>query len=180
MKHVSDCEQADSRVRIMSSRVIIGLTLGVMVIGQSVTAAQDLNSSQISSEDISALRKQGAEKGWTFTVSANPATEYDLSELTGLVIPENWREDAPFDNPPPMAGGAMADSFDWRDVNGINYCTPIRNQSGCGSCWAFSATEQLESDYFLTYGVLKELSPQQVTSCTTSCVITFEKCCVRR
>merc|ERR1711977_744005 len=47
--------------------------------------------------------------------------------------------------------------------------TPIKNQGQCGSCWAFSATEQLESDYFLKFGVLKELSPQQVTSCTTSC-----------
>lgn len=36
-------------------------------------------------------------------------------------------------------------------------------------CWAFSATEQLESQYFQTYGTLKELSPQQVTSCTTTC-----------
>merc|ERR1712060_200126 len=47
---------------------------------------------------------------------------------------------------------------------------PIKNQGQCGSCWAFSATEQLESAYFLQYGQLKELSPQQVTSCTTSCL----------
>ena len=41
-------------------------------------------------------------------------------------------------------------------------CTPIKNQGQCGSCWAFSATEQLESDYFLTYGTLKTLAPQQI------------------
>ena len=47
-------------------------------------------------------------------------------------------------------------------------CTPIKNQGQCGSCWAFSATEQLESDYFLTYGTLKTLAPQQIVSCDTA------------
>jgi len=57
-------------------------------------------------------------------------------------------------------------SIDWRSKGAV---TPIKNQGQCGSCWAFSATEQLESDYFLTYGELRELSPQQATSCTTTC-----------
>lgn len=59
-----------------------------------------------------------------------------------------------------------AGSIDW---NAQGVLTPIKNQGQCGSCWAFSATEQLESQYFQKYGVLKELSPQQVTSCTTTC-----------
>jgi len=62
---------------------------------------------------------------------------------------------------------ANAKSIDW---NARGAVTPIKNQGQCGSCWAFSATEQLESAYFLQYGDLKELSPQQVTSCTTSCL----------
>jgi len=60
----------------------------------------------------------------------------------------------------------LASSVDWNAKGAV---TPIKNQGQCGSCWAFSATEQLESDYFLKYGQLKTLSPQQVTSCTTSC-----------
>jgi len=58
-----------------------------------------------------------------------------------------------------------AKSIDW---NAKGVLTPIKNQGQCGSCWAFSATEQLESQYFQTYGSLKELSPQQVTSCDTN------------
>ena len=41
-----------------------------------------------------------------------------------------------------------------------------QNQGQC-SCWAFSATEQLESDYFLTYGA-EDLAPQQIVSCDTA------------
>ena len=58
-------------------------------------------------------------------------------------------------------------SIDW---NAKGALTPVKNQGQCGSCWAFSATEQLESDYYLKYKQLKTLSPQQITSCTASCL----------
>jgi len=61
---------------------------------------------------------------------------------------------------------AKAQSIDW---NAKGVLTPIKNQGQCGSCWAFSATEQLESQYKQKYGTLKELSPQQITSCDTTC-----------
>merc|ERR1712217_248986 len=59
---------------------------------------------------------------------------------------------------------SIATSIDW---NARGALTPVKNQGQCGSCWAFSATEQLESAYFQAYGQLKELSPQQLTSCDT-------------
>jgi len=42
-------------------------------------------------------------------------------------------------------GVTLPTSFDYRNFNGKNCVTPIRDQGGCGSCWAFAATAALES-----------------------------------
>lgn len=52
---------------------------------------------------------------------------------------------------------------DWSGV----YTTPVKNQGYCGSCWAFSATEQIESDSMRTLGTSYVLSPEQITQCAT-------------
>jgi C1A family cysteine protease len=45
------------------------------------------------------------------------------------------------------------------------YTTPVKDQGYCGSCWAFSATEQIESDSMRTLGTNFILSPEQITQC---------------
>jgi len=48
------------------------------------------------------------------------------------------------------------------------YTTPVKDQGYCGSCWAFSATEQIESDAMRTLGSDYILSPAQVTQCDST------------
>ena len=43
------------------------------------------------------------------------------------------------------APAAFADSFDWRDINGLDYTTPVRNQGSAGTCWAFATIAAAES-----------------------------------
>jgi C1A family cysteine protease len=58
--------------------------------------------------------------------------------------------------------GAPATTVDWRTKGAV---TDVKDQGQCGSCWAFSATEAIESYSFLSSGKLVSLSPQQITSC---------------
>jgi len=66
------------------------------------------------------------------------------------------------DLPAPTANLALVD---WTG----KYTTAVKDQGYCGSCWAFSATEQLESDAIRMLGKSYILSPQQCTSCDTTC-----------
>jgi C1A family cysteine protease len=50
---------------------------------------------------------------------------------------------------------------DWSGV----LTTPVKDQGYCGSCWAFSATEQIESDAMRTLGKTWLLSAEQITQC---------------
>ena len=45
---------------------------------------------------------------------------------------------------------SSADSFDWRNVNGVNWLTSVKNQGGWGTCWDFAACGVLEAKYMLT------------------------------
>ncbi|GAB5372392.1 hypothetical protein AAMO2058_001661200 [Amorphochlora amoebiformis] len=56
-------------------------------------------------------------------------------------------------------------TVDWRTKNVV---TPVKNQGGCGSCWAFSAAETMESHLAIATGKLLELSEQQLVACSTN------------
>jgi len=60
--------------------------------------------------------------------------------------------------------GPVAESVDWVAKGAT---TPIKDQGFCGSCWAFSAVEAIESFGFLAgkFDNITKLSTQQVCSC---------------
>lgn len=109
-------------------------------------------------QNIKLINNLNAEGGAVYGIGpfADMTTEEFNEMYTGFVksnitVPEVTPE------------GDFADDIDWRSKNAI---TPIKNQGSCGSCWAFAATEAIESDAFISgkYSLLV-LGPQQIVSC---------------
>eukprot|EP01100_Stratorugosa_tubuloviscum_P009302 TRINITY_DN389_c0_g1_i3.p1 TRINITY_DN389_c0_g1~~TRINITY_DN389_c0_g1_i3.p1 ORF type:complete len:493 (-),score=196.99 TRINITY_DN389_c0_g1_i3:104-1504(-) len=59
-------------------------------------------------------------------------------------------------------------NFDWRNVNGANYVSPVRDQGACGSCYTFATTAMLEARMRILSqnSVQTILSTQKVVSCS--------------
>ncbi|VVB61793.1 Papain family cysteine protease [uncultured archaeon] len=144
--------------------LLVGMPIGLSDCG--CTQPNDTNVDQqsvqpwISDADITALQEQGIKEGWTFTIGKNPATERPLSQLCGLVEPENWWVNASFD--PCIPTSKLPDHFDWRELGG---CTPIKDQDGCGSCWAFGTIAPLECNILIKDHTEVDLSEQWLVSC---------------
>lgn len=54
-------------------------------------------------------------------------------------------------------------SYDWREQGAV---TPVKNQGGCGSCYAFSSTGALEGLHYINNGQLLSFSEQQIIDCS--------------
>jgi C1A family cysteine protease len=59
----------------------------------------------------------------------------------------------------PVPNQALLDSWN------TNILTPVKNQGGCGSCWAFAAAAAFEHAYFKFYKVSTDISEQDLVAC---------------
>jgi len=59
---------------------------------------------------------------------------------------------------------ATVESIDWVSKGGV---TPVKDQGGCGSCWAFSTMASVESVHRIQSGQIVNLAEQQLVDCNT-------------
>jgi C1A family cysteine protease len=140
----------------------LGLFVVLCLLALLLPAASGLAAEKaafLENESLEAIREKIVRNGYSFTVGHTWV--YDLSpsereRLKGRRMPAALVAGEAEDNPGPLAalprGAALPAAFDWRDVNGRSYIGPIRNQGGCGSCYAFGAAAAAEGTYNVAMG----------------------------
>ena len=117
------------------------------------------NLEQVISKNA-ALREAGADEVHGVTQFSDwSKDEFETRMLNPMIGQEKWPKDMPVAVPKNIT---VPNSLDWRDSGAV---TPVKNQQMCGSCWAHSAVESVESQYAIKGGELTALSVQQVVSC---------------
>lgn len=79
------------------------------------------------------------------TIFTNQKFRHVLQMTGGRRSGRAFPSTAPVTHKQLKAASQLPASFDWRDVNGVNFVSPIRNQGACGSCYAFGSMAQLEA-----------------------------------
>jgi len=121
------------------------------------------NREAIFNKNLAMVQQHNADSTKTWFATVNEFTDWTLDE---------FRAQRTGHRPHPQENvidvgiklADLPDSVDWRSKESV--VTAVKNQGSCGSCWAFSATETLESHYAIATGeTAPVLSPQQIVSC---------------
>ena len=172
--------------------LMVKLLAFAMIALLSYSCTEDQDAAESYSSDIkidekqieyqlAELKEQSDKEEWTFEVGYNKSMKYPLKQLARLELPENWmriakeqnifaREIVEIDRK--LFGkyfdlvykGCYAgkSKFSWTDLGKV---TPVRNQSSCGSCWAFAAMGAYESSYLIRNNITIDASEQDILNC---------------
>ncbi|MEP6707017.1 MAG: C1 family peptidase [Pyrinomonadaceae bacterium] len=146
-------------------------------------AQRERNASAEIRQQLEQFRREIREQNLSYTVGYTTAMDRSLEELAGTRVPDDLADqyrqknalfagiksrdsqdkmlmDASFQSS--YSCSAAASSFDWRDQGKV---TPVRDQLGCGGCWAFATLGAFEGSYLLRSGI-SDTSEQDVLSCS--------------
>ncbi len=148
-------------VRSAAMLCFIGAAICLMSISSVMAEA-------MTSTDIELLQQKIDTRGASWTAGENSITRMSVEERRALLghVPD---PDAVHSRPPRLSNAMVVpDVFNWGDKDGRNWMTRIKDQGGCGSCWAFATCATFEARQRIAVGqhsLWIDLSEQYLVSC---------------
>ena len=116
------------------------LLVGILIISSVSSGSADPRSAQ----ELKLIQAKISANGHSWTANHTSVSDLSLAEKRhrlGLI----WQPAAGFRLPVVNNTATVAPAWDWRNVKGSSWVTPIKDQGGCGSCVAFATVATIES-----------------------------------
>jgi C1A family cysteine protease len=117
---------------------------------------------QIFKQNLKIIEEKNAKYNPTTTYAVNKFADLSKAEFKNLMLMNNLPPYEPQGELVVANFSANPPTWDWRTKGA---CTGVKDQGQCGSCWAFSATENVESMNQIAGKGLPVLGPQQIVDC---------------
>ena len=122
--------------------------------------------------DVDKIRQAIAQKGASWQAAETPFTNLTWEQKQAMLgLLPGYADEAFYRSRPQFTRGLdeVDEEVDWRDRNGGNWVTPVRDQGQCGSCWAFGGVAAMESNILIDGNAPNyplDLSEQYLVSCS--------------
>jgi len=118
-------------------------------------------------KNLASIITHNGDVSQTWKKGVNHLTDYSPAQLKQFfgyneVIASAQRSTTPLAKIADVRLTDLPSAVDWRNKSIVS---PVKNQGGCGSCWAFAGTEAIETAVAQATGKILALSPQNVVSC---------------
>jgi len=151
---------------IMMKAVILALC--AMATSATIIQTEDYHRPAITEEIVEAVNNAGTTWKAHMSPRFEGMTMAQAKRMLGTVLPgDKGYVHFNFPEKTFTSDATLPDSFDSRD--NWSSCSDvighIRDQSNCGSCWAFSSTETLNDRMCITHDYHSLLSPEETNDC---------------